>query len=416
MISAWGTGKSMMLILRAMLYTEEVPGNLGVIFRKEYTDLRDSTCKDFESYTQLSIDSQRSITVPSYNGEPSTILFRHLEEMNNIQNMNLGWFAIEQAEELASDDYFFKLWGRLRRSGEPSPYFKELGLSRHSGWIIGNVAGSNWIKSLWKDQSKPDLDFELIEAVTQDNAKNLSKEYIEGLEKLRARKPSIYARFVMNDWTAETEGRAFGAHFIDQCVYGDLVEPITEQDNREIYEIEKPIPGEEYTIGQDFAKHEDNFVTVVIRVSTKRVVYMEWSADTSWTRQRSRAAILGKQYNNATLVPDSTGVGDPITEDLVNAGCNVWQDPDAIREGFVFTNKSKENLIENLNIFIEGQKIMFPRIQRLIDELKEYEIKKTASGKISYGAPAGKHDDCVIGLSLACWTLRTTNDLLYWSV
>ena len=48
-VGGWGTGKSTALIAKGVLLSEKYPGNLGVIFRKEFTDLRDSTIKDFES-------------------------------------------------------------------------------------------------------------------------------------------------------------------------------------------------------------------------------------------------------------------------------------------------------------------------------------------------------------------------------
>jgi hypothetical protein len=37
----------------------------------------------------------------------------------------------------------------------------------------------------------------------------------------------------------------------------------------------------------------------------------------------------------------------------------------------------------------------------LTDELKRYEYKITANGNITYNAPGGYHDDCVIALALA---------------
>jgi hypothetical protein len=39
----------------------------------------------------------------------------------------------------------------------------------------------------------------------------------------------------------------------------------------------------------------------------------------------------------------------------------------------------------------------------LTAEMKRYEYVITANGHISYNAPAGYHDDCVIALALANW-------------
>ena len=45
-IAGWGTGKTLFGILRG-LRLSTIPNNLGLIVRKEFTDLRDSTIKDF---------------------------------------------------------------------------------------------------------------------------------------------------------------------------------------------------------------------------------------------------------------------------------------------------------------------------------------------------------------------------------
>lgn len=181
-----------------MLFSEQIPNNLGIIFRKEYTDLRDSTVKDFEKYTNLKVDSQRNVTLP--NG--STIMFRHIEELHNIQNVNLGWFGIEQADELDSDTEFFLLFGRLRRQVEPSDYFKSLGLPERSGFVIGN-AGAHWGKNLWKDGNLEGG--ECMEATTWDNADVLPKDFLDSLRVLEKTKPEIYKQFVVNDWSVTAD-------------------------------------------------------------------------------------------------------------------------------------------------------------------------------------------------------------------
>jgi hypothetical protein len=182
-VAAWGTGKSMSLIAKGMMESEQHNGNLGVIFRKEFTDLRDSTVRDFEEYTGLKVNSERCATL----GNGSQILFRHMEEMNNLQNMNLGWFAIEQAEELDTDEQFFKLHGRLRREGV-----------HRTGFIIANTNGHNWIYRLWKAQRS--ADYPLFEADSFAAAKYLPADTIASWRELEQKKPKIYRRFVLNSW------------------------------------------------------------------------------------------------------------------------------------------------------------------------------------------------------------------------
>ncbi len=388
MISAWGTGKSLSLIFRALLYAQCIPNNLIYILRREWVDLKDSTIKDFELYTSMTVGSDRNVKLP--NG--SVIMFRHIEELNragkNLQNVNLGAFFIEQAEELPTDREFFILFGRLRRKVVPNDYFKALGLPDHTGCVVGNVAGDNWIKKLWKNKKDPQ--FPLMEAITQDNAANLPKDFLDGLELLRTRKPEIYKRFVLNDWSAEVEGRVF--QLIDSCIAGFN---------------EEPKAGFDYLLGADFAKSQDFNVAFVLNRQTKHFDYFERWTNTSWNLTKERFKAIAGKYNNALLIPDSTGVGDPIVEDLQRDGVRVFytQKPDSeiSTPGIKFNNINKENIIEKLKVCIEQGLITFPNHEVAIQELRDFECEILPSRAYRYRAPEGKNDDCVIAMALAVW-------------
>ncbi len=58
------------------------------------------------------------------------------------------------------------------------------------------------------------------------------------------------------------------------------------------------------------------------------------------------------------------------------------------------TNESKAQLIQ--------RRIGWPAAWGILtDELKRYEYEITSRGAITYNAPGGYHDDCVIALALA---------------
>ena len=38
--------------------------------------------------------------------------------------------------------------------------------------------------------------------------------------------------------------------------------------------------------------------------------------------------------------------------------------------------------------------------------MQRYEYEITTGGNIKYGAPDGRHDDCVVSLALAAWGIR----------
>jgi len=90
----WGCGKSLAGILAANKECEENPGNLYLIIRKEYVDLRDSTMKDWDSMIGRKIIGN---DVRYENG--SVLMFRHGEDINALKNSNLGGALMIQAEQ-----------------------------------------------------------------------------------------------------------------------------------------------------------------------------------------------------------------------------------------------------------------------------------------------------------------------------
>ena len=187
-------------------------------------------------------------------------------------------------------------------------------------------------------------------------------------------------------------------------------------------EIEPPNAMFHYSMGVDLAKSIDYTVISVICIETKKLAYwerMENENRASWNYQKQKILAVSQKYNNALVVTDSTGVGDPITEDLQRMGCNVFVETAGDKNekevaGFKFTGLSKENLIEKLKVTIELQLIRIPDIKILVTELKQFLAIKLPSGKYKYGAPEGKdeggidlyHDDAVISLALALWGTR----------
>jgi hypothetical protein len=196
-VGGWGIGKDLSSITKGMVESEMHPRNLGLIGRLEATDLADSTIRDFQSYTGINVDSHRNAKVK--NG--SEIMFRHLEELteNNLNNMNLGWFCLIQADEIENENIFMKLCGRLRRC---HGCMKRPCLCRQTGFISANVNAEDWISKLW---GSPELgvrgtleDAELIEAKTHDNADILPVAFIKSLEEVKRNRPEMYERFVLN--------------------------------------------------------------------------------------------------------------------------------------------------------------------------------------------------------------------------
>lgn len=159
--------------------------------------------------------------------------------------------------------------------------------------------------------------------------------------------------------------------------------------------IEEPLSGENYTIGVDLGKAEDFTVITVIRNSTRQVVDVYRMRKIDWSLQKKQIKVFSERFPSVVWI-DSTGLGDPIEEDLRYSGVST--------KDYKFTNASKQELVEQLTVAIEQGLIGIPEVEKtrfLIDELKSFSYEVLPTGRLRYQAPEGLHDDGVISLGLA---------------
>lgn len=161
------------------------------------------------------------------------------------------------------------------------------------------------------------------------------------------------------------------------------------------------VPGD-VVIGCDVAKYTDFTVLVAMDAETGRCFAIERFNQLDWVVQKRRIMDFARKYRGRVIL-DATGVGDPIYDDLRMCGLDV--------EGFKLTNTSKTSLIQRLSVAVEQCRVSWPGGKSgngkgehwdvLTAEMKRYEYTITPVGAISYSAPSGYHDDCVIALALA---------------
>jgi len=165
---------------------------------------------------------------------------------------------------------------------------------------------------------------------------------------------------------------------------------------------EEPQPGKSYVIGVDIARLQD-FTVIIVFDMQGNMVHMERFKDIDWRIQKERIKNIAEKFNDGFVWLDSTGVGDPIFQDLQGMGLNI--------EGYKFTNESKKQLIQSLMIALEQEEINIfskehPEGKVLHTEMGIFEYEMTSSGRIRYQAPEGHHDDCVMSLALGNWGVQ----------
>lgn len=255
MIAGWGTGKTMLALYKCISLSQAYDNNYGVIVREKFTDLRDSTMKDYTKYTGKHVP-QGTKASDFVNG--SQIVFRHAKDLSGLQNINIGFFYIEQAEEFPTERQFTLLRGRLRRVLTPKtevqiqltkiisditklPALKEvcddwerlsakaedingnriveknedgedyelnlrdiaeralvgqLGITLRQGMVIANAKGHNWS---WKKFIKSPMDDSMCsQANSYENQDNLPRDTILDWGRLKIESPATYSQYVMN--------------------------------------------------------------------------------------------------------------------------------------------------------------------------------------------------------------------------
>lgn len=118
-----------------------------------------------------------------------------------------------------------------------------------------------------------------------------------------------------------------------------------------------------------------------------------------YTIQRDRIKAMYEAWNPFVLLAESNAMGEPNIEQL-------WMDGLPI-EGFATTAQSKPRLVENLALSLEREEIAFQDDPIWTGELEAYERKMSpTTGRSTYSAPAGVHDDTVIARALMAYRMR----------
>lgn len=209
--------------------------------------------------------------------------------------------------------------------------------------------------------------------ISQEFIEQKRKEYGESSIKFRTE----YAAEFIDD-----QNMVFSWKAVQQCI-------------SEIPQLAKGLQYHNYVIGCDIAKYQDYTVLVILDILSEpfKLVYFERFNKMPYGYVVERIKDLYRKFNQAKIVVDSTGVGDPVLEQVQDIGT----------QGYVFTLKSKMQLIERLAASLDNQLIRYPQIPELIDELKFFEYTRTPSNNYKLEARQGMHDDCVIALGLAMY-------------
>lgn len=176
----WGNGKTSAGCAEAFTLAMEYPGCTGLIARKTRPELKASTQHHFFHGGGGNIETDwpgcPDAAIRGFNKSESRlelingsiIHFWPLDDPDKLSNLNLGWFLIDQGEEVA-EEMFMMLQGRLRQQRGP-----------RVGIVLFNPNGHDWIWRRVVNRATLKLDHSLIHAKTSDNP-TLPPDYVRDL-------------------------------------------------------------------------------------------------------------------------------------------------------------------------------------------------------------------------------------------
>jgi phage FluMu gp28-like protein len=280
----------------------------------------------------------------------------------------MSFKSAEKPDNLFGDDVYAAVFDEFTRARETAWHALRSTLTATRGQckFIGNVKGKKnwgWRMAQKAKAGEPDFDYFKITAYDAAAEGLLSYDEIESAK--RELPESVFKELYLAE-ASEDGSNPFGLQFIQQCTY-----PVT--------------TNEPVCYGIDLAKSTD--YTVIIGLDKNGNVCHYERFQRPW-RETMQAINLLK---NVPMKIDSTGVGDPIVEEIQTKRGNI--------EGFKFSQYSKQQIMEGLALGIQQRKVGFPDGE-IKNELDNFEFEYTRTG-VRYTAPAGLHDDCVCALALA---------------
>jgi hypothetical protein len=161
------------------------------------------------------------------------------------------------------------------------------------------------------------------------------------------------------------------------------------------------VRGHSVVLGIDLARTNDWTVIYGARANDRRNCYYERMQAITWPEQKRRIRRAVRQIEKAgadtvMMILDSTGVGDPIVEDLEAEGYDVV--------GINFTTH-KINMVRLLSKDLEETQAFV--LESRLNEFEDYQMALTPAGRMTYSAPEGENDDVVAAKMLQHWGLVT---------
>jgi hypothetical protein len=396
----YGSGKSLALYIKMILFCKCFPGNRILLGRKTLSDIDRAVLPDvFELMPSSWYEHRVKDGIINFSNGSQIILFG-LDAMQSggvadikkaqqkLKSLNLGAYFIDQLEEVEYE-VFEVLNSRLRRNDVPC----------RQGNMTCNPANF-WAYDYFV--ANPRVGHKLYQSSMYDNKDNLPEDY---LRKQEAMGEDYVRRFVKGEWSTDIllKGTVFPKELI-RWLEDMRKNPESIENECEIYE--QPKRDMEYRMGVDSSEGiVDPSSISVVSFEGRKVA--KFNGKTPLTGLADKVKFLYYKYNKPLIVPESNSAGTALIREIRDL--RVYKrkqleyktDIETEKLGFRTSWDSKQQLINHFQVLLRGK---IPKIydKKTVEEMKSFMWSNEATHQ-GAGAAKGFHDDDVMSTLLAFW-------------
>jgi hypothetical protein len=315
---------------------------------------------EFTPITKEANKSEKIITL--ING--SRIYFRSAEKPETIRGLSIDYAFLDESQDISDDAFNKAILPTLTAKGKKC-------------LVAGTPKSKNWFYTYFQRGSEKNYNsYTAPSSISPYVSEEFLKEQKESLP------PAIFNQEFEAQWQ-EGDGEVF-TNIDGVCI------------------LDSWLSTRDRTYGGLDIGTKQDYTVLTILDRDGRTVHMWRERGLEYSQIVDKVVYLCKQYKTSLMI-EANGIGDPVYEMIRKKYRDV--------KPFITTNTSKENIIRRLISDIADSNIELPSpnlFQPLYQELQMFQYKYLPSGKVSYEAMSGFHDDTVLSLAICNW-LRIEN-------
>ena len=312
------------------------------------------------SHQIITKQNKAELTIEFVNG--STLTFLSSERPDSIRGFSFNYVVIDEASFVSEQAVNEAILPTLSAIGKKC-------------LIISTPKSKNWFYNAYLRGIDQDTDYVSFRGVSTDNP-HIDVNFIN--EQSKTLPDSIYRQEYLAEFTDSGNDVFTGIDFVCNLRNWDV-----------------PTKNRRYYFGADIGLTNDYSVLTIIDESGRVAKIIRINGQLYEDIGKAFVTEL-KRFSVSGGYVESNGVGRPMFE-LIRSEIRSTQE-------FYTTNDNKAQGIRNLIYKIQNGELELPSEElfpHLKQELEAYSYKVNANGLITFNAPSGYHDDCVISLMLA---------------